>query len=221
MKILDLLEKLIDPNVESKKFGGTLKHRDIFRRSRYNNKKEIGKGTHSSVKDDPRDPHMVVKNNTQPYSSERSKDGFAKFVEFLIDSDLLDNIHFPKVYNIKRITDQDRNFIYAYRLEKLYDMDILSLEELNAIRETHLKDIPEFTSKGNGIEDIAAMTGEALSYGDFSYLRGSYAKDLKLLHDWFKENQIKLGLKEDLIYKNIMVRKTPYGNQLVLSDPFF
>ncbi len=209
MKILDLLEKQIHSTVEPDgRFNGRF-------RSSYDNTNSENSGYYSSVKGDKTDPHMIVKHT----KNLDIKDPYSDYIQYLIKHDLIDsNPHFPRVYNIKKIVDKNGKEIYKYRMERLEQMGDLN----DDIKETILKQNFDTTDYGGWpVDDYDRLAADILS------------RAVRLKHpDRIKQSSLKeavLTLYEiyannswtvDLHRYNFMIRRTPTGFQIVLTDPF-
>lgn len=233
MKIQLLLE-LIQTTQTSKPFHGSLVlRRDSKHYNRNVLRKELGAGTQSSVKDHPNDPHMVKKHNIRPYPDTLGKqtDGFNQFINYLIEHDLLDNVHFPKVYDIKEIVDQDDRKIYTYTMEKLVPSMSLYRDEIDAfcekiftpeLAERFFTDASmlgrsEETYKYRMFDLFTQEFDEALNYGRITDIQDESLRDAFVtLH------MISLRLKKssDLHNGNFMWRRSSTGVQIVFTDPF-
>lgn len=173
----------------------------------------IGRGYYASVKPDE-DPHMVNKKQTKEDSS------YAAYVNFLIDNKLAQaNPHFPRIYVSQNGT--------KWKMEKLqytlYDYlnvtnDSISRIDLSDRLET-LVDI--YFKDHVGIDD----------YYEFIYnikhpeniKLGTYRKALSIvkeLHSELRDKYPRSLMALDLHGKNIMVRMSQVGPQLVITDPF-
>lgn len=230
MRITDLLEELIDSSKKEKTYKGTLSL-DRFK-PRKTSSDTIAHGSHATVKADKNDPHMVVKHNTRAYKANPTEkdlhfgnynnDGFNEFIEYIINNNLTDNIHFPKVYNITTITDKDGSRVHKYTMERLVnDLDVdeklrdASIESL--VTEEYFKSLEwhdnpfiafcksmEHYVRGN--RDLDFITSESL------------IEALKIV----RQAALKIGKNRlDMHAGNFMWRRTSFGLILVITDPLF
>lgn len=225
MKIQDLLEDLVNATIDRKKYNGTLKTKND---SLIRSNKELGNGSQASVKHDPNDPHMVKKHNTKVYPSKpawefgQTNDGYNKYIEFLINNNLTDNIHFPKVYNVKTIVDKDENKIHTYTMEKLVESEHLSEEEVNAFIEHNLigrwkiKLLDEY----NALEDTCSLISNCICGYSEALTFFSNEELIEAIKTLTKVKAAIAG-QIDLSSYNIMWRRTPHGMILVFTDPFY
>lgn len=221
MKI-DLLLELVQPKVAEKKFNGYM--RDGNRSSH----KEVGRGLRSSVKHDATDPHMVRKHNHETFADYEKPDGFNQFINYLIENDLLDNPHFPRVYNITKVTGQNDKHIYTYKMEKLVSGVELNGKEIDAVIHQNFQDwainVGEdhynrealwVRKKLNAIESVLTT---AVHQKDYRKLKSeTLIEACQILHNMLKHYETDL----DLNIGNFMFRRTGVGLQLVITDPIF
>ena len=236
MRIQDLLEYQFETNRVEQKFNGKLK-------PVYNMKShEINRGSQAAVKADKKDPHMVKKYNIRTYhdddrphrdSPKRKDDGFNQFINYLIDNKLMGvNPHFPRVYDIKTITDKEGYRIYTYTVEKLLESTSISKEELQSFIENQLHpdtiwidpDVAEYGSDEDWlIEAWHRLTKRLhLCITQMSTARETIKSEtlmeaVKLLHKLDKEFPEQL----DVHMNNMMWRRTQHGVVLVFNDPIF
>lgn len=222
MKIRNLLEALFNTEVEpDRRFHGYL------RQDKDKTSDRAYGSAFSKVKDIRDEPHMVKKYNHRPMDVNAHKklsvDGFNFFIEQIIEKGETDNIHFPRVYSMKKIVDDDNQFIHTYNVEKLIPSSALSKEELLKVcEELFGADGEALGYSKAGLEDIIiGKINYALQYHDYDDIESeSLIEALKILNDIVK-SAVKLKRSHclDLHLQNIMYRRTPIGIQLVLNDP--
>lgn len=222
MKIQVLLE-LIDTNVETKSYRGEF-HGNNTGNSRSSNK-EIGSGVYSKVRNDPNDPHMVQKRHRDPKAA--STDGFVKWADYLINNKLVDtNPHFPRIYNARKIEDSEGKNIYKYQIEKLVSAEDVSPKILEAIWRQNFtqysmpEDIEELDAEdiADTMSGIISMAVEGNSEYMDDIISDSLKEAVKHLRAYYAETNY--NALPDLHSGNIMLRRTPHGIQLVITDPF-
>lgn len=219
MKIHDLLEDLIGTMKTQKTYNGTLGQKS----RNYNTmRKALGSGHFASVKPDPNDPHLVKKHSKR---AESSIDGYNAFIEYLINHDLMDNIHFPKIYNITAITDKHGNKIHTYKMEKLIPFEEANRKELEffihkTFNEKGIKEILESCAR-HGTSFVLAL-GIIISdcaYGDFNLnniIDDSFREAMETIKVIARDTPfVNIDIKTD----NMMWRRTPHGLVLVFTDP--
>lgn len=218
MNIYDLLEDLIGTVKTQKTYNGVLGTKS---RNFNTGRKALGSGNYASVKQDPNDPHLVKKHSKRIESKD---DGYNNFIEYLINHDLMDNIHFPKIYNITAIKDKEGNVIHTYKMEKLipfYDANKRELEFF--IHKTFNQDgvniILKAYARNDSLPLAISMIISDCAYGDF---------DMEyIIDDSFREaiDTIKVIARDtpfvniDIKIDNMMWRRTPHGLVLVFTDP--
>jgi hypothetical protein len=204
-------EDLTQPKVVDRHYGGKFN----FSRDLDKSDDEIGRGQFSKVMPHPADPHMVRKQTFKPIgpSHKNKADGFYDYVKILIDNHLMDNIHFPKVYEVDTNTDSTNTKRHQYTIERLEDLSKLSREEFEALVETHL------LRPARNVEVLAEIIAAACTseYDRRHYIRLDSLKDACTIIQHIDENN---DFRADLHEGNMMFRRTPHGFQLVISDPF-
>lgn len=215
MKIQELLEDLINTTRQNKKFSGAFKrHSDSAPPSA----KELGHGFFSSVKNDPNDPHMVKKHGIKP----SAEDAYNVFIEYLIDNDLMDNIHFPKVYDITKIQDRNGHTIHTYKIEKLINFNDASTKEAEAFIHRSFDDrATEMMARNNyGLLSAITMFFEDCLMDHPEYVGMITDDSLKEALRVIKaiEGQDR-HIFSDIKSDNMMWRRTPHGLVLVFIDP--
>lgn len=207
IEMMELAEELVQPAV-FKRYASKLQ--DIPKPA-----DEIGRGVFSRVVPHPEDPHLVQKYNIHPLGPKRARvaDGFEQYVDFLIKYNLMDNVHFPKVYKVKTVTDAGGERKNFYEIEKLYPLRQMTDEELASISENVF---------GSSYTLVPSNIAERIEYAvtDTAWREKIKSESLKnaieALVKISKESDFSLDIHED----NIMFRRTPHGPQLVISDPF-
>lgn len=228
MHILLLLERLHDIQTDTRPYNGTLRSRRDFS----NTDKDpnyLGSGGSSIAKNHP-DPHMVKKYNHQVFGGIHGRtdgDGFNKFIEYLIDHDI-DNIHFPRVYNVKKIVDKDDGYIHTYTMEKLvnYYADDLTPEQFEAFLE-HNVSLPvrrafhlvrpmknDGGDKFSRLDLLARMLSTKVSTGDMGGILTEPLREAMTLLS-------RMGGELDIHGDNLMWRRGGQGMTLVFLDPLF
>jgi hypothetical protein len=228
MKIQYLIEDLVNADIARKRFNGTLKRKDTGYAL---SGKQLSNGSQASVKADPNDPHMIKKHNTKVYPEKsiiqgfkptRANDGFNDYIEYLINNNLTDNIHFPKVYNVKTIIDKNGDKIHTYTMERLIETDTLTVEQIEAFLENNLsekwQDSVKWTS--HPIEYVVRLITNCIQ-GTRDMDEIFTNKELISAISIIKQIKNTISAQIDLSVHNIMWRRTPYGMILVFTDPFF
>lgn len=225
MKLRDIILFENDKPITSQgTYGGE------FKRSWTPSPKAIGRGKHSSVKPDPRNPDNVIKHNIRPYPlpDGADNDGFNVFITYLIDNNLTGNPHFPRVNTVKTLTDKTGSRIHKYNMEKLQPSWKLTPQEFH-----------DFVNQ-NLVDGVLGLSEEEMEYVDDDFLNnamgafvGALANNLPYNKPLAKSTELDQAvkimsriLKEtdhlvlDLNDENIMWRRDGAGLTLVFADPF-
>ena len=213
MKILDLLEGPIVPEVSpDKKYSG----RFINKQSRPD-----GSGGSSVVAPHKTDPHLMTKHNHRPIQdgNKYQRDGFSFFINYIIDNGMTDNVHFPRIYSMKKIIDKNGKYIHKYDTEKL-----LHSHQIN--RKEFAKIFQELTNKEaderyESVENqLIGLIVDAIHAGVYTELKSKDIVEACKLLTNCTSDAIKAGYAGlDIFSNNIMYRRTPIGVQLVINDP--
>jgi hypothetical protein len=198
-----------DVNIPNKAFSG----------KRGETKDLMGSGRYSIVRKDPKDPHMVSKRQKIDTSGENyhQKDLYPEFVKALVNSDQKMNPYFPRIYGVNKYTDKQGVTLHKFNMEQLNSMHTISKEELQ-----HVLDliIDEGIQRAWGIDTdmmLAYFLSEAIKKSSVRKL----VKDRNLYNALvFLSKFLKKNWHLDLHADNMMFRRTPYGPQLVITDPF-
>jgi len=170
------------------------------------NREDVGgRGAYASVKGDE-DPFMINK-----YSHPHVEDpGYTTYVKLIVDNKLAQaNPHFPRIYEVSN---------GKWKMEKLP----FTLRQYFEGGDYH--------ENKHNTEVICSMylkNPDNFDFYDFSdpeqIKLGTYRKALEIIHKFARENNSKpsaVWLGDDLHASNIMVRLTPQGPQLVITDPW-
>jgi len=170
-----------------------------------NSGKTLGGGWFASVTDDE-DPHMVNK------ATHRQDPAYAAYVDFLLKNKLAQaNPHFPRIYEIGN--GQWKMEKLPYTLSQFFEVQDYDqyINNKDMIGNMYLKD---FDPNRITSWDFDSPTNIKL---------GTYRKALELVHAAriaYNETNPEKRLTDDLHPGNIMVRLTPQGPQLVITDPW-
>lgn len=210
-EMLDLLgEDLTRTQVTDRNYGGVMK----FDRNALK-KRALASGIFSTVMADEEDPHMVKKVSSQPMGPDHhvKADGFNQYVRMLAQDDLMDNIHFPKVYKANTTTDKTGTHRNSFTIERLVDLQNISPEEFEGLAERCFL---------RPVVDAAAMADRISASCESAYERKMYIRMDSLIEacEIMQRLDQASDFRLDLHEGNLMVRRTPHGLQLVISDPF-
>lgn len=179
----------------------------------------IGKGRYSTVRNDPKDPHMVIKKTKfdKDKTAYHNKDVYPQFIEALINSDQKMNPYFPRVYGMKSYNDKSDDKLHKFNIERLEDLRQLSAEEMDHIIGLIMDDDVRKAWKIDNERMLAWFICEAIK-------KNSVRKEIKDRNLYnaltFLSKFLKKNWYLDLHSENMMFRRTPYGPQLVITDPF-
>lgn len=209
MNIIEILEAQYQTNFNSVNTKGKLNR---FNQSGKNTR-ELPQGYYSIVRPNKTDPHLVTKTSKRRYDSSES-DSFGEFIKFIYENGYQDNIHMPRVYNWKVLTDSNGNKIYKYDIEKLVngkDIDPeLMVRYIQSI-------IPESELRAYDID--YTVLADFVSH-EIDKREGIFLSDeLNQACDIVADAITALGVERDTHFNNIMFRQNRYGIQLVFSDP--
>lgn len=186
----------------------------------------LGDGAYSTVRKDVDDPHMVRKRHNSTRSAER--DGFVKWGEYIIKHKLSDNPHIPRIYNVSKEEEGPGKFVYDYQMEKLTSLsdgkvkpyEIKALWRQHLSKETYPEDAHDMSAE-EMMDYLGGILQDAL-YGDEESLSNITSESLRdairHLRNYYQENNYEPH--PDIHSENVMLRRTPHGLQLVITDPF-
>ena len=214
MKILEI----VDTKFSSAKYKG--RFRDNSEEYFSDKPNVLGAGLFSKAVHDKKDSHMVRKSHTAPDAG----DGFVPFAEYLAKSGYMDHPNLPKIYEIRDIEDRAGSRVYSYTIEQLLPYSKFSVKALIPIAEKTFK-MDAFTEKD--LSSSKALTGkfgsilaDAVAYGDTrDIIDDNVIVACGVLRNFLKTFD-GAATTLDLHSGNLMYRRTPYGLQLVISDPF-
>lgn len=201
-------EDIAQTQVTNRRYGGNFN----WNKAAEPVKGELGRGAFSRVTPD-QDPHLVNKQSVKP-SSGADKDGFAAFVNYLKQHDLMDNIHFPKVYSANTTQDRSNSTRHKFQMERLIDPRSLSEEELSRLCDANFTD----RLMERSVEEMAFAMERSVKSPQMAekYIASeSLAEALRIIKAASDETDHALDLNKD----NWMVRRTSTGLQIVITDP--
>jgi hypothetical protein len=197
-------------------------------RARFQPKTDIlGHGYFSTTVGHQDSPHDAVKIS----NAENSRnDGYEEYLRLLSrNPELRDNIHVPRIRSARVITSSDKNKkrMLLVRMERLEPIKNLSEREAYELVKSLVGREEAIRQKNNprmftsGDPWVRALNGVL-----FRWERGELDSN-QIIHDDIRDTVEFLrkfaGMRQigfDLHDENWMIRRTPYGPQLVISDPF-
>jgi len=190
----------------------------------------MGGGAYASVLGHDDNPHEVMKisHQAQHYMS---RDGYEAFVKGLAENNMHDNPYLPRVRTLRTITDDHGSVSYQARIERLTHLSELSEEQAETLVRKSLS--PQFIK-----DDIKTQTANTGGWLWFRVLRSwlsildRFSKEIpSSIYSTIKDSDLKGALMFvndlaqegnfmiDLQKSNFMARVSPYGTQLVITDP--
>lgn len=192
-----------------------------FATDTYRGKNYIDQGYFSSVFGHPDNPHDVVKGSKR-FDSE---DGYEGFIRALAEDETMrDNIYMPRIRTARVITStktgQKSTMI---RMERLQQLKALSEREaymilVNLIGRTNAfeyKETKEVDTWQRALKYFLDMHS-----GNMPPSSDIINEDWLEAYNWVQRVSREKGWHMDLHSENWMMRRTPYGPQLVITDPF-
>lgn len=185
--------------------------------------KTLGAGYFSSVYAHDDNPHDVMKFPRKEYNK-GDVDGFRIFMSALAaDKEMQSNPYFPRFRMIRKF-EKGKEHSYTARMERLFPLESLEVEDLYSILERIYSDefAKEVLDRSNTpqlyfFKQVAKTVGHTVEKGwDLEKVTDPLFEQAA---DWIHELGLREGFYVDLHFNNMMVRRTPYGSQLVLSDP--
>lgn len=145
-----------------------------------------------------------------------SKDGYYNYLEAIISSD---NPHLPKVMGAVLCKPRECNPYVKVELEPLVSIHELELDELVHILTTSFgmsADCLEYVTFGYLVDELVTKFARGCRdcYHD-TYCWSAELRDVAVIIN----NLMYAGFTLDIHEGNIMFRRTPYGVQLVITDP--
>lgn len=189
----------------------------------------IGQGAFARVLGHKDNPHEVMKLSHQSQHP-RSRDGYEAFVKALAESDMHENPYFPRIQTMRTITDEYGKVAYQVRMERLTSLKDITEEQAESIVRKALT--PAFI-KASIIEQRGWSGGWLWERILLEWTMKASNHSKRLPADFIRtaaDNDLKEALMFiseladgnyllDLQTFNFMVRQSPYGAQLVITDP--
>jgi hypothetical protein len=200
----------------------------------------LGAGAVATVYPHETDPHMVVKKEKSHKSSRElgrfgihsRNDAFAYFVDVAAPH-MSSNPFLPRVY-VKNARKSKNGIVsYTYVIERLverFDSNLINKTVLDSMAEQLLADpyiIQRQASVSMKWQLICEAISKAIEHGKYNILKDENLIEVGRLIwqavDKFKDDwpQQDANIKVDLHSGNFMFRPTPYGVQLVITDPLY
>ncbi len=195
--------------------------------------KALGGGVYSHVYDLPKETNSVLKVARHP-RNRPDKDGYVKYLEHIVG---LDNPYFPVVDELKHFVSDDGMNHMTVKLEKLHPIHKLSYEDVQSVfsrifqRPLEQQELKQITNQLilPTTQKSYETKGELWSHALATFLENAISdratfdkiQDPQLQEAIIELKRIyKMNYELDIHNENIMCRRTPYGIQLVFTDPF-
>ncbi len=154
------------------------------------------------------EPKMGIKTSIR--DNPEDKDAYYQYIK-AVSQVSSENPFFPRVYDIKTIRDKNNRITYDIKIEHLNELNSLSKEELFRMAKRLFVNVDVY---GFDSHTFGAMVRDA-AYGKKD-IRDENLKDAIQLINYIRK---KYDFENDINWKNIMIRRTNLGYQLVITDP--
>jgi len=179
-----------------------------------------------------KDPHIFTKKSYYP--SDLDYDAYYKYIETAM-AFMKSNPYFPRVYNVKLITDKNGRIKTSYNIETLKGPEEFSPESILAMGKRMIKElkaeIEDIKNRYGRIEfddiylskwifdEIVNEIYGAVRMRDFDNIKDKKLIDaIQLIRDVIDSGN---HFADDISTNNVMLRGTSQGPQLVLADPIW
>jgi hypothetical protein len=189
-----------------------------------------GEGAFGIVYQDINNPHEVMKFST---GTQAYRDGYLDYIqEIANDESIQDNPWVPRILKIRIHNDEDGEVVdFTVRLEALETFDSVGVDELIAIAErVFTEKYVEYMKVKNQRWDprhYAASIYRAVVYKIWHCIKYEELEDIQDEHfiefiNWHSKVYRKHSTHHsfDASPGNMMVRRSPYGFQPVITDPW-
>lgn len=224
MRLNEIFDTKISDRKLSKEFDNEKLNKNSVNRL---NDPHIHSGAFGYVKSD-QDPFLVKK---RPHftNDDLSNDAYYTYIKTIVDDKLAQsNPYFPRIYDIKIFKDSTDKKLYSIKLEKLFELEDISTEELKILLNKCFKNLNELIEDYYKVNEfdgdfIHDERGDLFNIIDGNIIDIKKLKDdnlkkvISLIQKIVKDNNGKFHW--DLHSGNLMVRRTAKGSQLVIVDP--
>jgi hypothetical protein len=150
------------------------------------------------------------------------QDGYLVYVQAIVNSKS-SNRHLPRIYDVRVWKDSKNRIVYKVVMEKLIDIGTLSEPEIYVLFRSLFKDenkVKElFDQDANNFASMIDFIDHAIKGNiDLSMLQQT-TNEFQQAVTLIKRAQHQSDATVDIGYNNVMARRTPYGPQLVITDP--
>ena len=181
-----------------------------------------GIGLYSKVNIDPDDP-FTAKNKYRLPINNMLHDAYSTYIYYIGKQGLAkSNPFFPRVYNMEMVYDKAGYMIPEFDIEPLIPILDGSFEGVYALGATLLSNFEgimssEYQNVTSAATVIAKILKQTLLRGIFIHINNT--KLVQALQAIIKVKNTNNEFRYDLNLGNIMLRPTPAGYQLVITDP--
>ena len=186
--------------------------------------RHFGTGSFASTYGHRDNPHDIRKLSTK--QQVKDYDGFWTFILALSKHKDNDNPYFPRFRSITNYEGAHDQGSYSVQMERLYHIDSLKPREV----ETLISNIYGIDNWKRLVlmisNDAVTLPNDSISKTFVNVIRNTFhqTKYMDLIIDENMRNAVQFitsipGGHMDIHSANIMIRNTPYGKQLVFSDP--
>jgi len=227
-----LLEAINTPAHPTKTTMGRVTAAMLNRQGRTETSPErIGRGAYGSVFDQPNaDVDHVLKISRSSGTSNEEPDGYASYIERILN---LHNPYFPQIGEFKVLRNRDTGRdMYKTRIETLAPLQTLTDQEVQMLWKRIFGDHTRRTTidrsdRDSALDYIMQVIRAAVAGYDMdgywvdvdNIADPSFIEALNVIRQ-IKNDDPEHELGSDIHYGNVMVRRTKYGPQLVITDPF-
>lgn len=176
--------------------------------------RQLGVGAFGSAYKSGLDVGRVTKvaRGVTPSKKQENRDGY---VEWIKRTHNTHNPYFPQVMYFKSVVGEDRMLGYRIQLERLYPIESASEEETLAMKERMFGDTDEIPTGISFVTAIPAMLDRMATTKDMSgVVDPALRQAIEVLSGMVDD-----GFVLDLHAGNVMLRRTKFGPQLVITDP--
>ena len=216
------------PDQYNKQHHGGDEFPPVMKRSK--DVEHLGTGSFASAYSHKDRPGDVRKISTKFEVGYAPPDSFWNWIEFLSKHEHNDNPYFPRFRQITVYKNEKNDMVYSVQVERLQSLDKLSQEQLDSVYHKiwgeNYRKAAKTASRMGLLPDANTLDKYHLS----AFVKQSITKSN--IYELAVDEEFKQAaavVKEfiswssdaylDLHHENIMVRTTPYGAHLVLSDP--
>lgn len=214
MRLSEIYESLVQPEISNdSEFAEDPSSMSEYDRMEFGIDDQGAFAYKRNLKDNPHEIEKISRSSIAVIS-----DKYWQYVDYLLKHDLMDNPYFPNIYNVEDNykSNKDGALQARARIEKLDHFNSLNSKEAQYLAEK----IFGINAASNDIytyKNLYVIFAEATFLPDeIEILDENFIEAKKYLHRFAREYYATF----DLSINNIMVRRTPYGPQLVFSDPF-